>query len=203
MSGEAQARRHGSSSPPTTRARCASSPSCSRRSASRCVSAAELGLPEPEETGDELRRECHAQGGGRGDEPPGCSRSPTIQGSRSRHLAARPASIRRAGADLTRTSASPWRACNRELEAAGADDRQRQFHLRAGARRARRRRRRCSRARCSGRSSGRRAGRAVSAMIRSSCRTAIRETFGEMDPGLKNECRTACAPSRTSSMAVR
>ena len=125
--GRAQARRHGSSSPPITRARCASLPSCSRRSASRRISAAK---PRTARTGRDRRRASPRTPGSRPKRrrpPRACSRSPTIQASRSRRLEALPASIRRAGADRRRISVSPWQRVNRELEASGTNDRRANF----------------------------------------------------------------------------
>ena len=62
----------------------------------KIASAAELGLPEPEETGATFAIRSW----------------PTIPGSRSRRSAARRVSIRRAGPGRTRTLPPPWRGSN-------------------------------------------------------------------------------------------
>ena len=133
MALDAQARRQARHRHAITRARCARSPSCSRRSASRSVSAAELGLPEPEETGDELRRECQAQGRSGGEPLRACSRSPTISGLEVAALRRR---ARHPFGALGRTSEGfRSRHAARATRARGERRERppRQLHLRAGA----------------------------------------------------------------------
>ena len=149
------------------------------------VSAGKLGLPEPEETGDSFAENAQTEGGGRGARPHGCRRSPTIQGWRSRHLAESQASIRRAGAERQEISGSPWSACIASSQLPVPRTRPpispaRWRLLRPTASRGVRR----QGVRHAHLAATRR--RAVSAMIRSSCRKAIDETFGEMEPSLKD-----------------
>ena len=171
------------------------------------VSAGELGLPEPEETGVDVRRQRQAEGagGGAGRGPAGARRR--LRASRSRRSAGRPASIRRAGPARPRTSRSP---CGGWPTSCGA--------RRPGT--ARRGRAptssaalclawpdgeigSCSRARFTAISSGRRAGARVSAMIRCSFADGHTLTFGEMEPMPSMRSPTAPAPSSTSPRLPR
>ena len=77
------------------------------------VSAGELGLPEPEETGTTLSRQCAHQGARRRRALPACRPSRTIPASRSMRSTASPASIRRAGPAPPRISPARWRASTR------------------------------------------------------------------------------------------
>ena len=87
-----------SSSPPTIPASCARSPTLLQPyGVDDVVAAGTLGLPEPEETGDDLRRQRRAQGARGGRSAAACRRWPTIPGLSSPRWAARRASIRRAG----------------------------------------------------------------------------------------------------------
>ena len=61
------------------------------------VSSADLGLPEPEETGDSFAANARLKAEATREGRRVCPRSPTIPASRSRHWAARPGFIRRAG----------------------------------------------------------------------------------------------------------
>ena len=74
------------------------------------VSAGELGLAEPEETGTSFRANARikAEAAAQGDRA--CPPSPTIPGLRSTRSAARPASIRRAGPDRARISRRAMRS---------------------------------------------------------------------------------------------
>ena len=92
----------GSSSRRTIPASCARCASCWRPTASRRVSAGELGLPRAGGDRRDLSRERAHQGGGGRARRPGCRPSPTIPASWSMRSAARPASIRRAGPGPTR-----------------------------------------------------------------------------------------------------
>ena len=91
------------------------------------VSAGELGLPEPEETGAELRRERGAQGGGGGKGFGAAGRRRRFRARSVRRLAARPASTRRAGAGPTKDFGLAMERVHRELEASGATDRTANF----------------------------------------------------------------------------
>ena len=82
------------------------------------VSAGELGLPEPEETGTTFaaNAELKALAAARA---PACRRCRMIRGSRWRRWAARPASIRRAGPGEAKDFAIAMRRVADELRARG------------------------------------------------------------------------------------
>ena len=150
------------------------------------VSAGKLGLPEPEETGDSFVENARLKAAAAARDLTAAGARRRFQDWRSRHLAARQASIRRAGAEQQEISGSPWSACIASSRLPACQGLDRQFHLRAGACFARRqvggvRRQGVRHAHVA---ATRRP--AVSAMIRSSCRKAISETFGEMEPSLKD-----------------
>ena len=84
------------------------------------ISAGELGLPEPEETGTTFRANARIKAEAARQGRRACRRSPTIPGLWSMRSAARPASIRRAGPGPTRTSAAPWRQVEEKLRERGA-----------------------------------------------------------------------------------
>ena len=81
------------------------------------VSAGELGLAEPEETGTSFAENALHQGRGGSEGGSSCRRSPTIPASWSMRSAARRASIRHAGPVRTRTSAVPWATSRRSCSA--------------------------------------------------------------------------------------
>ena len=85
------------------------------------VSAGELGLPEPEETGASFRDNARIKARGRGRARPAFPPSPTIPALRSMRSAARPASIPRAGPATTRISRARWQTIESMLRDHGAD----------------------------------------------------------------------------------
>ena len=167
------------------KARCGRSPTCSHRFGIESVSAGEARPAGAGGDRREFRRECEAQGAWPRRELRDCRPCRRFGAGgrgawrRARHLfgaLGRP--------DKEFRSRHGARAARAGGVAAPPTERA-QFHLRAGAGRARRRRRSCSKARCSARSSGRRAGRAASAMIRSSCRRAMMRLSARWSPRLK------------------
>ena len=68
------------------------------------VSAGELGLGEPEETGDDVSRQCRDQGASPRRKQRSCRPSPTIPAWWSTRWTARPEFSRRAGPATTRIS---------------------------------------------------------------------------------------------------
>ena len=89
-----------------------------------CVGAEELGLPEPEEIGNTLRRQCRPEGARGGRPVAACPRSPTTAACASTRSTACPASSRRAGPrtrTATATGCARWRRVWREVEAAEPD----------------------------------------------------------------------------------
>ena len=181
-------RRPAWSSPATIPARCARSPSCWRPSASTSVSAAELGLPEPEETGTTFLANAELKARPRRAAARRCRRWPTIPAWRSPALDGAPGHLFGAlGRARPRISRAAMARVERELGRARHGRPARPFRLRAlalawpdGH---------CETLRGPGRRarwSGRRAATAASATIRSSCPTATTMTFGEMDPATKH-----------------
>ena len=81
------------------------------------VSAGELGLAEPDETGTSFPRQRAHQGAAPRQRHPACRHSRTIPASRSMRSMASPASIRRAGPGRTRISGT---RCNRRRQVARA-----------------------------------------------------------------------------------
>ena len=142
------------------------------------VSAGELGLAEPEETGTSFRGQCRHQGAGRGS---GIGLAGIRRRFRARRRCARwrrPASIPRAGPGRNKdfrhamTTVEDKSRCARSA-APRAGQRTRAFRLRAVRRLARRARSKTSKPRSTARWCGRRAATRVSAMIRCSCPTGM------------------------------
>ena len=185
MASDLAARRHASSSPATTRQGAGD-----RRSARAIrhrggVGGANSACPSRTRPETSFTENAQAQGGSRGKGLRPRRHLPTIPGLRSRRLAASPASIRRAGPETRRISGSPWQRVH-ELLAAKAPK------TRAPISSARWRlpsptaRPKCSKARCSGRLSGRRAGRRGFGYDPIFVPDGYDETFGEMEPELKD-----------------
>ena len=173
-----------SSSPATIRARCARSTSCSRPTASTAIGAPDLGLPEPEETGNDLRRQRAAQGRRR----VAASRLAALADDSGLCVAALDGapgiySARWAG------PAKDFRIAMTRVErrcANGNPDQRAHFRLRARARRAGRRDAKSSRARSTARSTFPPRGDTGFGYDPIFMPEGHRFTFGEMDPAAKH-----------------